>query len=185
MDCINSNNHNDFKLELKRVTINDVEQLLSIGRRTFFESFSAVNTEDDMKQYLETAFTIDKLTAEVNDTNSEFYFAVVDYAVVVGYLKLNYGQSQTEIKDNGALEIERIYVLKEYHGKSVGQVLCNKALQVAKERASDYIWLGVWERNPRAISFYTKNGFVAFDKHIFTLGSDDQTDILMKLQLNK
>jgi len=74
--------------------------------------------------------------------------------------------------------------LKDFHGQGVGQLLHNKAVEIAKLKKVDYVWLGVWEENPRAINFYKKNGFVEFDKHIFTLGQDKQTDILMKLMLN-
>jgi ribosomal protein S18 acetylase RimI-like enzyme len=102
---------------------------------------------------------------------------------VIGYLKLNMGASQTEVKDNNALEIERIYVLKEFQGKKVGQMLFDKAIKIAKEHHIAYVWLGVWEENKRAIQFYTKNGFVEFDQHVFVLGDEAQTDIMMKLQL--
>jgi len=85
--------------------------------------------------------------------------------------------------DSKSLEIERFYVPKEFHGKSVGQILYDKAIQVAKQKNAECVWLGVWEENSRAISFYKKNGFVAFDKHIFKLGNDEQTDIMMKLKL--
>lgn len=135
-----------------------------------------------MKQYLEEGFSVEKLTAELNDQNSEFYFATSEDKVV-GYLKLNFGTSQTELKDENALEIERIYVLKEFHGKSVGQLLYEHAMQVARQKRVDYVWLGVWEENPRAINFYKKNGFVEFDEHVFRLGDDEQTDIMMKLKL--
>jgi ribosomal protein S18 acetylase RimI-like enzyme len=74
-------------------------------------------------------------------------------------------------------------VLNEYHGKKVGQLLYDKAIQVATLMQVDYVWLGVWEENQRALSFYKKNGFVEFDKHIFKLGEDEQTDIMMKLSL--
>jgi len=122
------------------------------------------------------------LSNELNDKNSEFYFGTLDNEII-GYLKLNFGESQTELKDIKALEIERIYVPKEFHGKSVGQILYDKAIQIAKQKDSSYVWLGVWEKNPRAVSFYKKNGFVEFDKHIFTLGNDEHTDIMMKLKL--
>ena len=170
-------------IEITKATINDVELLQKIGKETFYETFSAGNTEENMKQYLHDGFTIEKLTAELNDRNSEFYFATLN-SNVVGYLKLNFGQSQTELKDDKALEIERIYVLKEFHGKKVGQILYEKAMQIARQKKADYVWLGVWEENPRAINFYKKNGFVEFDKHIFKLGDDEQTDIMMKLQLD-
>ncbi|PTX15295.1 ribosomal protein S18 acetylase RimI-like enzyme [Pontibacter mucosus] len=164
------------------VSFNDLSQLQTISRQTFFETFSANNTEENMAKYLAEELSLEKLTTELNNPNSAFYFAMLG-STVIGYLKLNFGQSQTELKDDRAVEIERIYVLKAYHGKSVGQLLYNKAIQVARETNADYVWLGVWEENLRAINFYKKNGFVAFDKHIFRLGNDEQTDIMMKLEL--
>jgi ribosomal protein S18 acetylase RimI-like enzyme len=169
-------------INLKKVTLQDIDQLRSIGQQTFFETFSAGNTEENMKKYLEEGFSIQKLTAELNDQDAEFYFAELDNTVI-GYLKLNFGASQTELKDEKALEIERLYVLNEFHGKKVGQLLYEKAMQIARQMNAEYVWLGVWEKNPRAISFYKKNGFVAFDKHIFKLGNDEQTDIMMKFPL--
>lgn len=169
-------------IEIKKVTLAEITQLQKIGRQTFFETFSAGNTEENMKKYLEEGFSIEKLTGELTDPNCAFYFAWIDNAVI-GYLKLNFGASQTELKDNKALEIERIYVLQAFHGKKVGQILYEKAIQIAKQTHAAYVWLGVWEENPRAINFYKKNGFVEFDKHIFKLGDDEQTDIMMKLQL--
>jgi diamine N-acetyltransferase len=171
-------------INLKKVTPIDIPQLQEVSRKTFYETFSPGNTEENMAKYLEESFSIEKLTSELNDNNAEFYFATLDNEVI-GYLKLNSGQSQTELKDEKGLEIERIYVLKEFHGKNVGQILYEKAMQVAKQSNADFIWLGVWEENTRAINFYKKNGFIEFDKHIFKLGNDEQTDIMMKLQLNK
>lgn len=104
--------------------------------------------------------------------------------MVIGYLKINTGDAQTEIQDSQTLEIERIYVLKEFHGKKVGQLLYEKAIQIATGLKVNYIWLGVWEQNLRALQFYKKNGFLAFDKHMFKLGNDEQIDIMMKLALN-
>lgn len=170
-------------IEITKATLSDINQLQKISRQTFEETFSESNSEENMKNYLEEGFSNEKLTAELNDQNSEFYFATFDNEVI-GYLKINFGESQTELKDNKALEIERIYVSKEFHGKSIGQLLYDKAIQMAKLKNADYVWLGVWEENPRAISFYKKNGFVEFDKHIFKLGNDEQTDIMMKLDLN-
>lgn len=169
-------------IEVKRITINELAQLQKIGRQTFQETFSDSNSEENMNNYLEEGFSVEKLTTELNNKDSEFYFAILEDNVI-GYLKVNFGASQTELKDNKALEIERIYVSKEFHGKKVGQLLYDKAIEVARQKSSEYVWLGVWEENLRAINFYTKNGFVEFDKHIFKLGNDEQTDIMMKLKL--
>ena len=170
------------RIEIKGVTLTDIHRLQEVGRQTFFETFSAGNTEENIKKYLEEGFAEEKLYNELTNPNSEFYFAETN-GKVIGYLKLNFGQSQTELQDDGALEIERIYVLKDFHGKKVGQLLYEKAMEMAMQKNAGYVWLGVWEENPRAINFYKKNGFVEFDKHIFKLGSDEQTDIMMKLQL--
>ncbi|MCW3105149.1 MAG: N-acetyltransferase [Bacteroidetes bacterium] len=169
-------------IEIKRATLKDISQLQKIGRQTFSETFSAGNTEENMRKYLEEGFSEAKLTAELMNEDSELYFAMLEHEAI-GYLKLNSGRSQTELKDDRALEIERIYVLKEFQGKKVGQMLYEKAISVARQKNADYVWLGVWEENPKAISFYKKNGFVEFDRHIFRLGEDEQTDIMMKLQL--
>ncbi len=169
-------------IKIVKVITGDVSHLQKIGRETFFETFASVNTKENMSKYLEEGFSIEKLKSEIENENSEFYFAVIDKKNI-GYLKLNYSSSQTEIKDENALEIERIYVLKAYHNKNIGQLLLQKSLEIAHQKNVNYVWLGVWEENPRAIQFYKKNGFVEFDKHVFRLGNDEQTDIMMKLQL--
>ena len=171
------------KIEISKIELSEIEQLQIIGKQTFFETFADKNTEENMQKYLEEGFTVHKLTAELTNPDSEFYFAKLDNQVI-GYLKINFGAAQTELKDTKSLEIERIYVLKEFHGKKVGQILYDTAFDIAKQKNADYLWLGVWEENPRAISFYKKNGFVEFDKHIFVLGDDAQTDIMMKLKLD-
>lgn len=173
---------NMVNIHIKKVTLNNINQLQKIGKQTFYETFSDGNTAENMTKYLDEGFSIEKLTTEISDNNAEFYFAALDEKII-GYLKLNFGQSQTELRDDKALEIERIYVLKDFHGKNIGQILYDKAIQVAKQKNADYVWLGVWEENPRAINFYKKNGFIEFDKHIFKLGNDEQTDIMMKLKL--
>ena len=169
-------------IDLVKVTVDDVYQLQTIGRQTFYETYAAENAEENMTQYLAEGFSVEKLTTELNDTNAEFYFALSDQKII-GYLKLNFGLSQTELQEEQSLEIERIYVSKEFHGKNVGKILYNKAVEIAKQKNINFIWLGVWEKNLRAISFYKKNGFVEFDKHIFRLGPEEQTDIMMKLIL--
>jgi ribosomal protein S18 acetylase RimI-like enzyme len=166
-------------MEIVPVNTNDIKALQQISCQTFAETFSHVNTEENMRKYLDEAYSTEKLLAELNDPHTRFYFAM-DAEEVVGYLKLNMAASQTELKDAEALEIERIYVLASWQGKQVGKLLYDKAIEVAKEQKAAYVWLGVWEENHKAIRFYERNGFVAFDKHIFRLGDDEQTDIMMK-----
>ncbi len=164
---------------LRRVSMLEIQELQNLSKKTFAETFASDNSEENMAKYLEEAFSIDKLSQEVEDSNSLFYFAVVN-SIPVGYLKINKGLVQSGPIGKKSIEIERIYVLREYHGKYVGKTLCDKAIDLSKKEGAEFVWLGVWERNLRAIRFYEKNGFSAFDKHIFKLGDEDQTDILMK-----
>ena len=167
---------------IKKISIKELAQLEKIGKTTFSETFAEHNTKEDLEKYLKESFAADKLIAELENPDAVFYFAEVDDNVI-GYLKINFGDAQTELRDNKAVEIERIYILQAYHGKKIGQLLFNKAIEIAKEHQAHYVWLGVWEENHRALQFYKKNGFVQFDTHIFKLGNDEQTDIMMKLAL--
>ena len=135
-----------------------------------------------MAEYLANNLGHERFQAELAHPDSQFFVAERGEKVV-GYLKLNHGDAQTEPKGPEALEIERIYVLQQYHGTQVGALLYQQALSIAQARNAPYIWLGVWEENPRAIRFYQKQGFVEFGEHIFQLGDDAQRDVLMKLEL--
>lgn len=159
--------------------MNDLLQLQEIGRLTFAETFSDANNDADMQQYLKDAFAIEKLKIEMEHPDTNFYFAECKDEVI-GYLKLNFKHAQTERIDLNAMEIERIYVLKRFHGQRVGQFLFEQAMAIAHQQKVKFVWLGVWEKNARAIRFYEKNGFEVFDQHIFKLGDDEQIDFLMK-----
>ncbi len=135
-----------------------------------------------MSSYVDESFSKVKLLGEINNADSRFFF-VEFQETVIGYLKVNSGQAQTEITDGSALEIERIYVLTQFHGLKAGQLLLDTALDFGRQLGVDYVWLGVWEENQWAINFYRKNGFVEYGNHIFRLGVDEQTDILMKRSL--
>ncbi len=168
---------------IKKIGLSDLVQLQYIGRLTFYETFSAYNTEENMLKYLGESFSNENLKTELSNPNSAFYFAY-DKNEIIGYLKINFGESQSELKVDNALEIERIYIIKEYQGKKVGQLFHDMAVNISRKKQLKYIWLGVWEENTKAINFYKKNGFKEFDKHIFYLGDDKQTDIMMKIEVD-
>ena len=169
--------------DLRKISAAEVFELQNISRTTFRDTFAEHNSEEDLNHYLDEQLSIHKLSEELNNPYSTFYFAS-ENEKIVGYLKLNFSTAQTELIDEKAFEIERIYILKEYFGKGLGQFLLNNAIIIGKKMQPSYIWLGVWEKNSRAIRFYEKNGFEVFSSHLFTLGNDVQTDLLMKLEIN-
>lgn len=170
------------KISIRKIGLNDLEQLQYISRYIFTETFAATSDPANLEKYLTEAYATNQLKNELNNPNSAFYFAELE-GTVLGYLKINTGNAQTEPQDEDTLEIQRIYVLQAFHGKEVGQLLMNKAIEIAKELNKRYVWLGVWEQNPRAIRFYEKNGFVVFGEHLFQFGNEAETDIMMKLEL--
>jgi ribosomal protein S18 acetylase RimI-like enzyme len=168
---------------IRKATISDLEIIQEISKQTFIETFADVNTPENMENYVRENFNSVQVASEINNPESAFYLATLDKETI-GYLKINFGNAQTEIFNKQAIEIHRIYVLKAFLGKKIGQILLDEAIKIAHISGVDYLLLGVWEENQRALQFYSKNGFVEFDKHIFTLGDDQQTDLLMKLKIN-
>jgi diamine N-acetyltransferase len=172
------------EMQIVRVTLQDLGELQNLARQTFIESFAGENTPENMQHYLEKSFSAEQLKKEIANAFSEWYFVLFKNKKV-GYLKINFSEAQTDVRDEKSLEIERIYVVRELQRQKIGQLLFQKALEIATEKKFKYIWLGVWEKNLKAIKFYERNGFAAFDTHVFTLGTEVQIDILMKLQLKE
>jgi ribosomal protein S18 acetylase RimI-like enzyme len=164
---------------IRKIDSTELDLLQQISRETFQETFSGSNTQENMNTYLNENLSLEKLRAELSNPDSFFYFATHD-THVIGYLKINKGNAQSEKISDVSIEIERIYARATYHGKGVGKLLLEHAITEAKNVHADMVWLGVWEENPRAIAFYRKHGFIEFDRHEFRLGDDIQTDILMR-----
>ncbi|WP_342388194.1 GNAT family N-acetyltransferase [Salinicoccus bachuensis] len=167
-----------MNMTITRCTENDWKQLQEISHVTFDETFRAQNKPENMEAYLAQAFTEKKVKNELSEKDSQFFFIYAgdDHA---GYLKINTGDAQTEEMGNDALEIERIYILKAFQGQGLGRILFDKAMDIANEMQTSKIWLGVWEKNDKAIAFYKKLGFREEGSHSFYMGDEEQTDIIM------
>jgi ribosomal protein S18 acetylase RimI-like enzyme len=161
-------------MRIVQVHLSELSWLQEISKNTFEETFAAFNTKEDMTHYFEHNLSLDQLTLELESQATSFYFIYVEEELS-GYMKLN--NSET-------FEIERIYILTKFQGIGVGKKFMNFAFAQAQSRGFNSLWLGVWEHNTKAISFYKSLGFTTFGEHDFLLGSDLQRDILMRLELN-
>ena len=148
---------------------NELEALLAIGRKTFIEAFAHQNNQSDFDKYMSEKFNLEEITEQFNDPESRFFFACMDDEKV-GYLKINVGNAQTEDTLQDSLEIERIYVLSQYQGNRIGQLLFDKAISIARAESYKWVWLGVWDKNQGAVRFYERNGFKKYATHPFKLG---------------
>lgn len=171
-----------MKITTKKVTVADVEALQKLSIETFSDTFGAQNDPKDLNEYLNKAYATDKLLAELQNENSEFTFVYLDDQLA-GYMKLNTNEAQSEHFASNALEIERIYIKKEFKRHGLGKYLFTKAFDIAKKANKQKVWLGVWEKNTPALAFYTKMGFKQNGSHSFFMGENEQTDLIMEKEL--
>lgn len=170
-------------IEIKKISLDDLAVLKALSIKTFTDTFAKDNTPEDLKSYLDQAYTEEKLTSELQTKDSEFYFIYSDDQLA-GYLKLNINEAQTETIEEDALEIERIYIDSNFKRLGLGKRLYTKAIERAKELNKTAIWLGVWEHNIAAMKFYHKMGFTQVGQHAFYMGEDEQIDLIMKKELH-
>ena len=121
---------------IKKCTLQDLESLRKISIETFYQTFADSNTEENMSAYLENAYNSEKLCKELCNPNSSFFFIYVDECLA-GYLKINEFPSQTDINDIDSLELERIYILKEFQGAGLGKDLLEHTISIALEQGKN------------------------------------------------
>lgn len=171
------------KIEIKKMSASDAELLQAISIETYRDTFGEYNSEELMRIYLDEAYEINKLMEELQNEQSEFYWATFN-GEIAGYLKLNVDQAQSEKMGDHFLEIERIYIRSAFKAKGIGSTLMALAIQRTQEQKKAAIWLGVWEHNHAALCFYKKHGFSHHSEHIFYMGDDAQTDYIFVKKIN-
>jgi diamine N-acetyltransferase len=167
------------EIQIREATVADAELIAMLSRQTFYDSFAADNTQADMDKFMNETFTREKLMKEVGAAGNTFLLAY-DGDEAVGYVRLRETTNPLLLEGGKALEIARIYAAQTSIGKGVGKAMMERCIDIARQKNYGEIWLGVWEKNARAIAFYTKWGFEKFSEHVFMLGNDAQTDWLMK-----
>ncbi|GAA5349949.1 GNAT family N-acetyltransferase [Streptococcus uberis] len=170
------------ELSIDLVKDEEVAILRDIAIQTFTETFGGHNTDEQLQEFFEQDYTIEVLGKELKSTENEVYFLRRD-GEVVGYLKVNWGEDQTEQELEDSFEIQRIYILNAYQGHGLGKFLFEFALERAYASGKSWAWLGVWENNLKAQALYRKYGFDKFSEHSFAVGDLVDTDWLMKKAL--
>ena len=177
-----------MNLRIRPAEIRDAGPLSRLGADTFREAFEADNTPEDIARYLAEAFSRDQQAAEIADPTATVLLAEQTVesgeAGLVGYAHLVSGRTPEAIRGPEPVELKRLYVRRAWHGRGVAQSLMDAAIEAARARGAQTLWLGVWERNPRALRFYEKYGFTRVGEHVFVVGADAQTDWLLSLPLH-
>jgi diamine N-acetyltransferase len=169
-------------LVIREATIAEARLIADISHQTFYETFAAHNSRENMDKFLNQQFTKGKLIMEVGARENIFLLAY-DNDKIAGYVKIRDERVPLSMGNVSALEVARLYAMNNQIGKGVGSLLMQSCIHIAKQRNKEWLWLGVWEKNQRAIDFYTRWGFKKFDETDFLLGDDMQRDWLMKKRI--
>ena len=170
-------------MNIRYGTTADAKMLSKLGAKTFYDTFAKDNTPENMAAHLHNSFSPEIQFAELTNPNYIFLIAEQEKQPI-GYTQLALDYQEEFLTGTKPLEVRRIYTIQEYIGKGVGKALMQAAIREAEQRGCDSVWLGVWEKNPRAIEFYKKWGFKEVGSHIFTVGDDPQRDYIMELMLD-
>lgn len=168
---------------IRRAQTKDASLVAELSRKTFYDTFAPYNTKADMDKFMNEQFTHDLLVKEVEQSDGCFFIAY-NGDEATGYVRLRDGDIYKEFEGKNSIEIARIYAAQHVIGQGVGRAMLQFCLEEAKRMNRQVIWLGVWEKNNRAIAFYEKWGFKKFGVHDFFLGDDQQTDWLMMREVD-
>lgn len=166
-------------LHVRRAGPGDAETVAQLGERVFVETFESADNAADVRAYVAEAFAVERVRGEIVDAGSTVLIGEVD-GKPVGYARLLVGEPDQAITGEAPVELVRLYVHASQHGAGVGAGLMQASIDAARAEGRRTMWLGVWERNSRAIAFYRKWGFERVGEHSFLLGSEEQTDWLMQ-----
>lgn len=156
----------------------DALPLSRLAEATFRATFGAVNSAENMARHCEASYGEGIQALEIANANRVTLLA--EHAgALIGFAQLKWERTPACITVDHAGEIQRLYVAEAWHGKGIAQTLMDACLEELRRHGSDVAWLGVWEHNPRAISFYKKLGFAVVGEQVFPLGDDPQRDMVM------
>ena len=169
-----------MEITIRRILIAEAPALSKMAKQTFYDTFTGTCTEEDMQAFLEQYYNLEQIKKELSNQDDYCFFAEIN-GEPVGYIRFMEDSSNfAEVNKWKSLELKRLYILKEYHGKGIAQKLIEFFIAFAEEYQYELVWLGVWEYNFRAQKFYSKYGFInSGHTHDFPIGDTPQTDIYL------
>jgi diamine N-acetyltransferase len=172
----------DLNATIRPATPDDASALSALGRRTFADAFGKDNSPADLTQFLDATYSPQIQRGELRDPLLS-YLVVERGSELVGFALLRSGKASPFVADASALEVQRFYVDQSCHGTGIAQALMAACVDHAMRSGAGTLFLGVWEKNPRALRFYAREGFVEVGRQIFQVGSDPQQDLVLARRL--
>jgi ribosomal protein S18 acetylase RimI-like enzyme len=167
---------------IREATIVDLPKLRNLAISVFTITFEKANNPDDFKAFMDEAYSEAQMRKELAEPGA-VYLIAEDGDQFAGYARVRENNEVDQYLGPNHLELQRLYADIPWQGKGVAKALMDACEKIARDRGKDWIWLGVWEHNPKAQHYYTKHGYERFSEHSFMLGNDKQTDWLMKKKI--
>ncbi len=171
-----------MSIHFNELNINQIAELQQVARQSFLDAYEKDTNPSDMASYLDETFSIEQLKKNINHKKIK-YFLVQYKNNIVGYLKLRWDRTHEHFNHEKTIELERIYLLKEYWNQKIGSQMIQFTINFAKENQFKWIWLLVWNENKKGIQFYERHGFIFFGKKYFYFGKDSSLDFLYKKEI--
>lgn len=168
-------------MEIVKFTTDDLDVYQSVARQTFFDAYERNTDAENLQKYIDDNFALPVVTAELDDPNCALFY-LREGNDILGYIKLRWNTSHDLLKGK-VIELQRIYVVKEFYGKGYGKILLEHAEQFGRENGFEWIWLCVWYENAGAIRFYEKAGWEKFGMTRFKFGDVVYDDPVFKKKL--
>ncbi|HRI78987.1 MAG TPA: GNAT family N-acetyltransferase [Cyclobacteriaceae bacterium] len=169
-------------IEIRSATFSEIPELRRIAIETQIDTFGEANTRENMDEFIAVNYNLPQLQKEWSEAGS-LYTMAWEGEKAAGFSRLRLSQEANHLLGSNTIELQRLYVTKEFQGRKVGALLMQHAIDYSRGKGFDWLWLGVWEHNIKAQQFYSKWGFSRFSEHTFYMGQDAQTDWLLKLKL--
>ncbi|HEX8433748.1 GNAT family N-acetyltransferase [Archangium sp.] len=174
--------HPAHAVRIRPATLADAATLTELGARTFRDTFAADNTPENVEAFLASHYRPEIQEAELKDPSNLYLLAEVS-GVPAGFALLRDGACEQGVQAERPLNLSLLYVDRPFLGAKAGAALMLRCLEEGRARRHDVLWLGVWERNARALAFYSRWGFTEVGEMRFLLGNDPQRDLVLALAL--
>ncbi|HYJ37990.1 MAG TPA: GNAT family N-acetyltransferase [Chitinophagaceae bacterium] len=172
-----------MRIDIIKATVNHAPAIVYTGRAAFREAFTHLfNNKQELEEYLYYTYGVDKIAHSINKENNVYFLAMVNGSPA-GFVKIKKHSLNDQLDSISQAELQKLYVLKKYHGAGVGQALMNAVNRLMETIGPEFLWLDTYVSNERAIRFYERNGFKKSGRHHFTIGSQTFEYFIMTMQV--
>jgi len=158
-------------------------RLLPVARHIFTETFAHHYGQTDFAAFCDSVYLPGgSMSPDFTAPDVRWRIAAFD-GEPIGYAKLTPLRAPVAGPAPGSMELQQIYLLADWHGTGVADVLMNWGVRQAREDGAPELYLTVFDHNERAKRFYTRHGFVDVGQCTFRIGGRIDDDRVWRRRL--